>query len=176
MKKSLLLLALLLPATLCPASCGTCGRKTPTKTIQPDSAVYAMLGRTMTDVLFHPTSVKCYTLIGKERADSTDYQVEPHWVRDSLLGSLTTELAGVLQFALIANPANYHFDSIRVKAPYMPLLVFEFQKKKNVVHVLLSPLDYTWTIMYDDKRQIHFNYHDRELIERFCALFLQTEK
>lgn len=175
MKKKLLLLALLLPCVLCMASCGDFGRKTPKRSIEPDSTVYAMLGKTMSEVLFNPSSVTCYTLKGKKVVDPSDFQVEPHWVRDSLVGKLSPQLVGVLQFALVANSDNYTNDSIRVKAPYVPVLEFEFKQKKNVVHVLVSVSDRTWTIMYDDKRQIHFNYHDCELIDRFCEMFLKPE-
>lgn len=176
MKNSLLLFTLMLPSVICMASCGDFGKKSPTGLIHPDSAVYAMLGRTMSEVLFNPSSVTCYTLKGKAEVPDTDFQVEPHWVRDSLVGKLSPQAYGILQFVLIANGENYKDDSVRIKAPYIPLLEFEFRQKKNVVHVLLSLSDQTWTIMYDDKRQIHFNYHDCDLIERFCNLFLNLNK
>lgn len=175
MKKHLLLLAMLIPSVFCMASCGDFGKKPEIGPIQPDSAVYAMLGKTMSEVLFNPGSVTCYTLKGKAEVDPSEFQVEPHWVRDSLVGKLSPQMVGVLQFALVANRENYTNDSIRVKAPYVPILEFEFKKKKNVVHVLVSVSDRTWTIMYDDKRQIHFNYHDCELIDRFCEMFLKPE-
>ncbi len=176
MKKNVLILALLLPSVLCMASCGDFGRKSPVSSIQPDSVVYAMLGKTMSEVLFNPSSVTCYTLKGKAEVDQKDFQVEPHWVRDSLAGKLSPQMVGVLQFALVANIENYTNDSIRVKAPYVPILEFEFKQKKNVVHVLVSTSDHTWTIMLDDKRQIHFNYHECELIDRFCETFLNGNK
>ena len=170
------MLALLLYGTMCMAACGDGPKKTKNKTMAPDSTVYAMLGRTMSDVLFHPSSVFCYTLRGKEKVEPTDIEVEPHWVRDSLIGVLPTELVGVLQFSLIANSESYQLDSIRIKAPYYPTIAFEFKKKKNNVYVIISPLDCTWTVMYDDKRQLHFNYQDRELINRFCNYLLSNEK
>jgi hypothetical protein len=175
MRKTVLLLAMLLPGVFCMASCGGWGKKSPKKLIQPDSAVYSMLGKTMSEVLFNPTSVTCYTLKGKTEVGPSDYQVEPHWVRDSLVGELSPDLYGILQFALIANCENYKDDSLRLKAPYVPVLEFEFCKKKTEVHIIISVQDRTWTIMYDDKRQVHFNYHDCDLIERFCALFLKPE-
>ena len=167
---------MLLPGVFCMASCGDFGKKSPKSLIQPDSAVYAMLGKTMSEVLFNPTSVTCYTLKGKIEVDPSDYQVEPHWVRDSLIGKLTPETYGILQFVLLSNSENYKEDTIRIKAPYIPALEFEFRQKKTDVHVLISVQDRTWTIMYDDKRQVHFNYHDCDLIERFCALFLKPIK
>ena len=36
--------------------------------------------------------------------------------------------------------------------------------------------DFSWTIMYDDKRQIHYNYQDRQLINRLCEFFLTNTK
>ena len=170
-----MLLTLIFSSVICMASCGDYGKKSPTGPIQPDSAVYAMLGRTMSEVLFHPGSVTCYTLKGKAEVSPTDFEVEPHWVRDSLIGKLTPETYGILQFVLIANSENYKNDSVRIKAPYVPVLEFEFKQKKNVVHVLVSVSDQTWTIMYDDKRQVHFNYHDPELILRFCELFVKFD-
>lgn len=170
------MLALMFSAAACMAACGTGIGKGPNKALAPDSAVYAMLGRTMSDVLFHPSSVVCYTLRGKAQVGPADVQVEPHWVRDSLIGTLPTELVGVLQFSLIANSESYRLDSVRIKAPYFPVLAFEFKKKKNSVYVIVSPSDCTWTVMYDDKRQLHFNYQDRELVERFCNYLLSNEK
>ena len=176
MRKSILLLVMLLPEVFCMASCGELGRKKPIKSIQPDSTVYAVLGKTISEVLFNPSSVNCYALKGKEEVDSKDFQVEPHWVRDSLVGRLTPELYGVLQFALIANKENYQNDLLHIKAPYIPMVEFEFCQKKQVVHVLISTSDFTWTIMYEDKQLLHFNYQDREFIERFCELFVLNSK
>ena len=150
-------------------------RCAPKKSLQPDSTVYAILGQTLSDVLFKPNRVTCYTLKGKSEVELGDFQVEPHWVRDSLVGRLSPQMIGVLQFSLVANSENYKNDSIRIKAPYFPLLEFEFQKKHRIVHVLISTIDHTWSIVYDGERQIHFNYHDCELIERFCNLFVKPE-
>lgn len=161
---------------LCRASVEDFGKKTPLKSIQPDSTVCAMLGQTLSEVLFSPNRVTCYILKGKGEIEPDDFQVEPHWVRDNLVGRLSPQMIGVLQFALVANGENYKNDTLRIKAPYFPLLEFEFQKKKNVVHVLISPSDHTWTIVYDGVRQIHFNYHDCELINRFCNLFVKLDE
>lgn len=176
MKKHLLLLAMLIPSVFCMASCGDFGKKPEIGLVQPDSAVYAMLGKTMSEVLFNPGSVTCYTLKGKVEVDPSEFQVEPHWVRDSLIGKLSPETYGILQFVLVSNNENYKNDTLCIKAPYIPVLEFEFKQKKNVVHVLISTSDRTWTIMYDDKRQIHFNYHDCDVIERFCRMVLESDK
>lgn len=173
MSKKLLLLAILFPSMLCMASGEEYSKKTPSRSIQPDSTVYAMLGETISDVLFNPNRVTCYIIKGKGDVEPGDFQVEPHWVRDSLIGRLSPQMVGVLQFALVANRENYKNDTLRIKAPYFPIVEFEFQKKKNIVHVLISTSDHTWTIVYDGERHIHFNYHDCELIERFCNLFVK---
>ena len=167
---------MLFPGMLCIASVEDFGKKTPPKSIQPDSTVCAMLGQTISDVLFNPNKVTCYSLKGKGEIETGDFQVEPHWVRDNLVGRLSPQMVGVLQFALVANGENYKNDTLRIKAPYFPLLEFEFQKKKDVVHVLISTSDHTWTIVYDGERQIHYNYHDCELIERFCNLFVKLDE
>ncbi|MBQ7279223.1 MAG: hypothetical protein IJR13_00670 [Bacteroidales bacterium] len=177
MKRKVLLLSLLMLANIvCMASCNVFGRRTPQKNIQQDSAVYAILGRTMSDILFNPSSVVCYSLKGVENVEQDMVQVEPHWVRDSVLGILSPQLYGVLQFALISNIENYKDDSIKVKSPYCPVIEFEFRQKKKNVHILISMSDFSWTIMYDDKRQIHYNYQDRQLINRLCEFFLTNTK
>lgn len=175
MKKIVVLLALLIPGVLCIASCGSDGKKEPTSSIQPDSTVCAMLGRSTTDVLFNPSSVTCYTLMAKGVVDSADVEVEPYWVRDSLIGKLAPETYGILQFALIANGENYKDDTLRIKAPYIPVLEFEFQQKELAAHVLISLSDQTWTVMQDNQRQIHFNFRDPELMRRFCELFVKID-
>lgn len=169
-----MLLAMMLPTLLCMASCDLSSRKKPTPIPNPapDAAVYAVLGKTMSDVLFNPQRVTVWTLRPKSAPDSLDFQVEPHWVRDSLVGTLSAQMTGVLQFALIANPASYGHDSIRVRSPYFPAIEFEFTQKKQTLHVIVSLANYTWTVIFDDKRQFNFNYADKELIHRFCQQFL----
>lgn len=170
------LLLLLFPSVFCMASGGKYDNIKPVRDFSPDSTVCAMLGQKMADVLFCPNRVNCYTLKSKKIVELGECEVEPHWVRDSLLGRLSPQMVGILQFALIANIENYQEDSIRVKAPYVPLLEFEFQKKKDIVHVLISTADHTWTIIYNGERQMNFNYHDCELIERFCNLFIKLDE
>ena len=167
---------MLFPGMLCLASGEDYGKKAPAKSIQPDSTACAMLGQTLSDVLFSPNRVTCYTLKGKGEIEPGDFQVEPHWVRNNLVGRLSPQMVGILQFVLVANGENYKNDTLRIKAPYFPILEFEFQKKKDIVHVLISTLDHTWTIVYNGERQIHYNYHDCQLIERFCNLFVKLDE
>lgn len=151
------------------ASCGGVKEKTEKYRVPPDSAVYCMLGKSMTEVLFNPSKVTCYTLKGKKEVAKDDYEVEPNCVRDSLVGRLGTAQIAVLQFNLLSSDENYREDSIKVRSPYMPRIEFCFEKRwKEPVHVIISPSDYSWTIFYDDKRQCHWNYANKRLLERYC--------
>ena len=169
-------LLLLFSSVFSMASVEECGNNSLPISIHPDSTVCAMLGPTLSDVLFNSHKVTCYTLKGKRDVDLGEFQVESHWVRDSLIGRLSPQMIGVLQFALVANGENYKDDSLRIKAPYAPMLEFEFQKKKEVVHVLVSTSDHTWTIMYEGERWLNFNYHDCELLKRFFDMFVKPDE
>ena len=46
-----------------------------TYVIQPDSNTYAILGKTMTDILFSPSKVTCYAVKGKAQVDKSDLEV-----------------------------------------------------------------------------------------------------
>ena len=67
-------------------------------------------------------------------------------------------------------------DSVVVRSPYMPQLEFEFSKKKQVAHVLLSTSDFSWTVVYDGKKQFNYNYKDNGTIERFCEMIMKKQK
>lgn len=136
----------------------------------PDSLVLSQLGNTLTDILTNPTKVTMYSLRGKEHVEKEDFVLEPHYVRDSLYGILTQDAVAILQFILITNESNYRTDSIKVKSPYMPQFEFEFSKKKQVAHVLLSTSDFSWTVIYDGKKLFNYNYTDNDAIERFLKL------
>ena len=164
---------LVLPFVLCLASCVSLEKNIPVKVIQPETAAYERLDSIVADVLFSPDHVDCYTLVGKEDVDTLDFQIEPHWVRDGHVGELAPQMVGVLQFTLLTNGENYQLDSIRPKAPYIPILEFEFQQKTECVHVLVSTSDLSWTIVYGDKSSWHFNYHDHYTVGRFCDYLLQ---
>lgn len=141
--------------------------------IHPDSVAYEILGRRLTDVLINAKSVKVYSLTPKETVNSDDYEVEPHFVREKSLGLLTKTQATVLRYMLISNGANYHRDStLIVMSPYYPVIEFEFVKKKEVAHVILSLSNYTWTVKFDDKVQFKYNYASGTFIRRFCDYFL----
>lgn len=140
--------------------------------IQPDSAVYYTLGKTMSDVLFDPKKVTCYILKGKAKTEESDYELEPHYVRDSLVAKLKDDKVAILQFELLADEKNYGQDSMKVRSPYVPAIEFCFERKKIQVHVIISLSNFSWTILYDDKRQGNWNYADKRFMERYCKMIL----
>ena len=138
--------------------------------IQPDSNTYTILGKTMTDILFSPSKVTCYAVKGKAQVDKTDFELEPHYVRDSLIAKLTPSQVALFQFLVLSDKSNYSQDSIKVRSPYVPHLELCFEKKKQQVHVLISQSDFSWTICYDDKKQGNWNYAEKRLVRRFCNM------
>lgn len=166
--KCLFLMSLLCSATSF-ASCNKITGKIEKCNILPDSVVYYTLGKSMSEVLFSPSKVTCYTIKGKPTLTEEDYEVEPHFVRDSLVGKLNASEIAVLQFNLLSDKENYKEDSIKVRSPYVPCVEFCFEKKKQeAVHVVISLSDFSWTLIYDDKRQGNWNYEDKRLMERYC--------
>lgn len=141
---------------------------------QPDSVVYYTLGKTMSEVLFNPSKVTCYKVRGKSVVDRVDYELEPHYVRDSLVCKLDIVQIGILQFNLLLDEENYREDSIKVRSPYVPCIEFCFEKKKmEPVHIIISLSDYSWTILFDDKKQGNWNYADKRLMQRYCNMILK---
>ena len=138
--------------------------------IQPDSNTYTILGKTMTDILFSPSKVTCYAVKGKAQVDKTDFELEPHYVRDSLIAKLTPSQVALFQFLVLSDKSNYSQDSIKVRSPYVPHLELCFEKKKQQVHVLISQSDFSWTICYVDKKQGNWNYAEKRLVRRFCNM------
>jgi len=164
------------------ASCGTNSAPKPREKksmtrdvrIKPDSAAYASLGKTMTDLLFSPKKVKCYHVVAKANVDKDkEFEIQPNFVQDTLIAELDAKLIGVLQHELLSDGKNYKKDSIRVRSPYAPQLVFVFEKKKAVAYVLVSLSDYSWSVVYDDKLQFNWNYEDKYAIKRFCDMFIK---
>ena len=173
MKEKLLFLVMSLFAITSCASCNEVNEKMSKYAIRPDSAVYYMLGKTMSDILFTPSKVTCYTLKGKATVAKEDLEVEPHYVRDSLIAKLDASQIALLQFNLLADVENYKEDSLIVRSPYVPCIEFCFEKKKlQPVHVIISLYDFSWTVVFDDKRQFNWNYEDKRLMERYCKMIL----
>lgn len=142
----------------------------------PDSAMCARLGNTVADVLFNPTKIVCYSLTGKAEVEKEDVEIESHYVRDSEIGVLSSKMLPVLPFILTTDEANYSRDSIQVKSPYMPQLEFEFIKKNVQAHVLISLSDYSWTLIYDGKKQFNYNYQNKRAITRFCDMIIKQKE
>lgn len=145
--------------------------------IHPDKVAYQELGRKLTDILINAKTVNVYSLALKEKVNADDYVVDSHFVRDSLLCKLTKDQATVLAYNLISNGANYHNDStLIVMSPYYPIIEFEYIKKKEKAHLIISLSDYSWAIKYDDKILFRYNYASGTFIKRFCEYFLNDKK
>lgn len=145
--------------------------------IHPDKHAYEVLGRRLADVLINAKTINVYSLSPKETINSDDYEIDSHFVRTSNLGSLTKDQATVLKYNLISNGANYHKDStFIVMSPYCPIIEFEFIKKKETAHVIISLSDFSWSIKYDDKIQFRYNYAGGTFIRRFCEYFLKKDE
>lgn len=136
----------------------------------PDSMIYEKLGKTLTSVLFSPKEVRCYAMEWQDTVKSN--QLEPNFKRGKLIKKLSKEEVAVIQFSLLANKDNYVNDTIVVLSPYVPCINIEFiEKKKEKANILVSLSDFTWTMLFDDKKQFNYNYHSRDF-ERLCILYL----
>ncbi len=142
--------------------------------LRPDSLAYSQLGRNLSTILFSSSKVECYPLIYKEKPEEGDVEVEKHFVRGESLGFLKADQLAVMRYILIAPAESYQKDSIRVRAPYAPAMefVFHHKKMKQDAQIVLSPNDFTWTLFYDDKRQFHFNFTNKEAVVRFYQSML----
>lgn len=139
------------------------------------TAIRAELGNTLADLLLDPTTVTCYSVKGKEKVTPDDYELEPHYVRDSLCGVLSDEAVAVLTFILTSDEGNYSKDSMMIKSPYMPEIEFSFVRKKQEAHVLVSLTNFSWSVIYDGKKQFNYDYLDQRNIARFCEMILKKE-
>lgn len=163
-------------------ACASGGKKPSEKPIcaewlLPDSSAYSKLGKRLTTVLFSPQKVNCYYLVGKEKVDKDDVEIETNFVRDTLLAKLNSGEIAVLQYSLLKPSKSYEKnDSVIVMSPYMPILEFEFIKKKEKAHVVISLSDMTWTIIFDDKKQFNFPYANGDLIAQFCNYYISKYK
>lgn len=183
-KSTVIIVMALVYANCCLAACSAKGdgaRQSAEKPIcaewiHPDSVAFSNLGKRLADVLINANKVRVYALRPKEKVTADDVEIEPHFVRDTLLAALTKEQAVVLKYSLISCGANYFNDTTLVPmSPYCPEIEFEFTKKKEVAHVFVSLVDGQWGIRYDGKRQFKFNYRDGILLHRFCRFFLEKK-
>ena len=165
-------------------ACAWGPKKTKTKTekpicaewLQPDASVMEKLGNRLASTLFAPQSVRCYSLVGKEKVEDGEIEVEPNFVQDSLLATLGPKETAVLQYALLKPSNSYENDSIKVMSPYIPVITFEFRRKNEKANVVISLSDMTWTVVYDGKSQFNYNYANKELIQEFCRYFINNNK
>lgn len=139
-----------------------------------DSAVYHCLGKTLYELLSSPQKVSVYTVVGKETIAESDVVLEPPFVRKALVTEkMSKEDVAILQYLLPFDAENYKNDTILVRSPYLPTIEFCFTKKKQEAHLLVSLSDGTWTLVYDDKIQQHWNYADKRQVSRFCKRFFK---
>ncbi len=172
----LIMMCTLVGFTSCNAKSMKKGTPMTKNIIIPDSIATAVLGNSLSEVLFSPTKVNVYSLKLKERLDKDDVEVEDHVVRDSLIAELSKEETAVIQYILLSDGDSYKTDSVIVRSPFIPALEFEFVKKKASAQVVISPINNSWTVWYDGKRQFHYNFADKKAVKRFCSYFLNLKK
>lgn len=180
MKRILLFACIMAFQSLC--ACAS-GEKKPSEKplcaewMLPDSSAYNKLGKRLSTVLFSPQKVNCYYLIGKEKVGKDDVEIENNFVRAKLLASLKSDEIAVLQYSLLKPAKSYEKKgSVIVMSPYMPIIEFEFIKKKEKAHVVISLSDMTWTIIFDDKKQFNYPYANGELVAQFCNYYISKYK
>lgn len=138
-----------------------------------DSVFTKQIDDSLKQILFTPDTVKCYHISYRDKIDEKDVEVIKDYVRDSLISILNFSQISAMQYILISNPTNYSNDTIRVQAPYLPTLEFEFRKKSfSPISIVISTLDHSWQIT-SRKKEIHnHNFAETSLIERFCNYFV----
>ena len=143
----------------------------------PDSIALGHLGNRLSNLLLNASKVLVYRLTPREQVNSDDVEIVPHFVRDTLLGTLNKEQMAILKYSLISCGANYFNDSTLIPlAPYYPIIEFEFERKKQVAHVFVSLSDFKWGVNFDGKQQFLFNYADCITLHRICNYFLNRPK
>ncbi len=141
--------------------------------IPSDSVICSHLDQQLAEILFMPDSVLCYHLSYRDTIAKGDVQTLQGYFRDSLIARLDSVQTAGLQSLLPAVPRNYYEDTLKVQAPYLPVLEFEFNKKgKNPVGIVLSLSDHTWQIAREGKAVLSYNYVGKDSVERFCKQFI----
>ena len=137
----------------------------------PDDTITNHLGNTLTEILFNPQKVICYAV---EREDSiSSDQLEPNFSRGEQICKLSKEEIAIIQFSLLSNQENYVNDTLLVMCPYIPKLDFEFTGRKGKkANLLISPSDFSWSILFDGKKQFRFNTHSIDM-KRLCNFYIQ---
>lgn len=143
--------------------------------LMPEHFVVEKLGNRLASVLFAPQSVRCYSLVGKEKVEEGDIEIEPNFVQEELLATLRPNEIVVLQYALLKPANSYENDSIVVMSPYIPAIEFEFRRKNEKANVVISLSDMTWTVIFDGKAQFNYNYANKDLISQFCKFYINNK-
>jgi len=155
---------------LCMSSCFNikkCVKDDETNWIMSDSIVMKHLNENLFNLLSTPDSVKCYYLMYKASKETKGY------VRDTLLAVLDNKQIAILQYLLVGNPHSYKIDSMKIEAPYIPIIEYEFLKKESLpASAIISTSDRTWSLLYKGKKLFEYNYGDARVTERFCNYFL----
>ncbi len=131
-----------------------------------DSAVTKHFNEKLLGLLSVPDSVKCYSF--KYNKGKRDY------MRDTLLAVLDNKQIAILQYLLVGNPCSYEVDSIKIEAPYIPVVEYEFLNSKDSLSasVVISTSDKSWCLFCKDKKIFKNTYGDARMVERFCDYFL----
>lgn len=163
-------------ASFCMAGCmntKTCLRNDDTHWMSSDSLINNQLGSNLSEILFSPDSVKCYHIAYKDSIEKKEIQFTRGYVRDNLITILDEQQTAILQYILLSNKESYSKDSMKIEAPYMPIMEYKFQKEgHHPASVILSISDRSWSIFYDGKQLFNYNYIDSRVVERFCDYFL----
>ena len=140
----------------------------------PNDSIIYHLGDTLTDLLFNPQKVVCYSVEPQDSV-STD-QLEPYFKRGESIRKLSKEEIAIMQFSLFSDPDNYVNDTLVVMSPYIPRLDFEFTGRKGKkANIIISLSDFSWSVLFDGKKQFRFNNHSKDMM-RLCNLDIQEEK
>lgn len=157
------------------------GKKTTHKLVcndwmMPDSIAMSNLGVTVADILLNSTKVKVYALSPKQKITPDDIEVQPHYVIDTLLATLTSAQATALRYSLIGCGANYFNDTTNIpRVPFLPSIAYEFSSKRGTAYLFVSLTNYTWGIVYEGKTLFVYNYADGLFVNRFCEYFLSKK-
>ena len=165
-------MVILLPAMAgCANSKGYVAHEIPSW-LAPDSTICSHLDGELKEVLFMPDSVECYVLARKDSVPENELSPVEGYARDSLMAKFDIQETTVLQYVLLSNPRSYSTDSVKIEAPYLPVLEFVFfRENMSPASVILSVSDRSWVVMYDGKRRFKYNYADWRAVERFCSFY-----
>lgn len=173
-KYYVILIGLSLCISLCSSSCfstRTCTRGDEMDWIMTDSFVISHFSEELRDLLSTPDSVKCYSIKYIVDKESQGY------MRDIQLAVLDSKQIAILQYLLVGNPHSYKADTVKIEAPYIPIIEFEFLKDDSIsASIIISISDRSWSLFNKDKRFVKNTYGDACMIERYCDYFLNLSK